>query len=311
MSVVHPYRLARGALSLLVVVASLGAPGLSFGQEDVDDLVSPLLPPAKAKPKAPKRRKASEPAAPEIDTLEPLVPLSGTLVVELPPGVDSAVLFIDGNQAGTLPAEPRTILSGEHLIEVRRRGCADFSQRVTVSGGKQTTVKAQLQPVSGDLIVESNVPGAEVFVDGVLSGETPIDGLLLAPGPHEIVVRREGFETFRERVIVAAGGRHIVSANLTRSADNLLAPSRSSPAWVPTVGAAPRAASPIYTRWEFWAAAGGAVVAGFLVYGATQLFHDDPVEEGLRECKADFDTCEAFTFGAGSAALTSGPPLRF
>ena len=53
--------------------------------------------------------------------------------------------------------------------------------------------------------IESDPAGARVYVDEEVAGVTPLDGVLLDPGTHEIVLELEGYGTLKREVSVAGG----------------------------------------------------------------------------------------------------------
>ncbi|HKY34150.1 MAG TPA: PEGA domain-containing protein [Candidatus Polarisedimenticolia bacterium] len=54
----------------------------------------------------------------------------------------------------------------------------------------------------GVLTIEASARHAEVLIDGVLVGTTPLVDLILAAGPHKLEVRKEGFVTWQRDIHV-------------------------------------------------------------------------------------------------------------
>jgi hypothetical protein len=54
----------------------------------------------------------------------------------------------------------------------------------------------------GVLTVAASVENAEVFLDGALVGTTPLVDLILAAGPHDLEVKKEGFRSWKRRIHV-------------------------------------------------------------------------------------------------------------
>jgi hypothetical protein len=98
------------------------------------------------------------------------------------------------------------------------------------------------------LMVQSQPPGAAVFVDGTELGITPHKRLAFT-GPHKLVLRHIGFRSEQRDVVVdeTAGQR----------LDVTLAPG-SDPVQVVVVE---KEKAPVYKKWWFWVAIGGAAVA--------------------------------------------------
>jgi len=66
-------------------------------------------------------------------------------------------------------------------------------------------VLARLPPALGLADIGSTPPGAAVSVDGAPVGETPLTGLKLRPGAHQVEFTREGYERHSESVRIEAG----------------------------------------------------------------------------------------------------------
>jgi hypothetical protein len=69
---------------------------------------------------------------------------------------------------------------------------------------------AEAAPVAGILRVDSDVPGAQVFIDRVFSGATPVTINNVAPGTHRLNVSAPGYHGVAETVDVVAGPRDIL-----------------------------------------------------------------------------------------------------
>jgi hypothetical protein len=59
---------------------------------------------------------------------------------------------------------------------------------------------------SGTLAVRSDPPGAEVYVDGILQGTTPVDLTGVPAGTHTLELRKAGYAPINESIEVEAGG---------------------------------------------------------------------------------------------------------
>ena len=71
----------------------------------------------------------------------------------------------------------------------------------------------------GTLVVECAVNGAEVSVDGRSRGVTPLAApIRLDPGPHQLIVEKEGAPPFVEKLSVVAGKRLTLEARLSTAA---------------------------------------------------------------------------------------------
>lgn len=64
-------------------------------------------------------------------------------------------------------------------------------------------------PTTGTLHITTDVPGADVFIDRQYVGAAPATADKVAPGPHEIKVSAQGFDTVTEPIEVTPGPRDL------------------------------------------------------------------------------------------------------
>jgi hypothetical protein len=60
-------------------------------------------------------------------------------------------------------------------------------------------------PTAGELHIDSDVPGAMVFLDRKFIGNAPVTAKDVTPGTHRLNVTAEGFESYSEPIEVAVG----------------------------------------------------------------------------------------------------------
>lgn len=112
----------------------------------------------------------------------------------------------------------------------------------------------------GNIAILSDVPGANVMLDGVDVGKTPLAGPLvnLPTGVHKLAVEREGFSSFAEDVPV----------RFEKTTQVVVRQSAMNPA-ARKAERRRRAAGelPIYSRWWFWTAMAGSAIATGIAIG--------------------------------------------
>src|SRR6185436_6429563 len=64
-------------------------------------------------------------------------------------------------------------------------------------------------PDSGTLRIDSDVPGAQVFIDRQFIGATPVTANNLKPGTHQLNVSAEGFDGVARSIEVEPGSRDL------------------------------------------------------------------------------------------------------
>jgi hypothetical protein len=276
-----------------------------------------VAPKPKPKPK-PKATTAKPPPPGGDDDLVPIGPAitKGELVIKLATPMSGAVLSIDGKEIGALPLAPQSLSSGEHTVTVKRPGFAAFVKKVLVPSGKAVEVEAKLIAVAAVLSVESDVPGAQVLLNGRSIGVAPLTDVEVPPGPAEVAVIKEGFREDAQKITFVAGKDYPVVVKFNPAATKTLVASdrpvqaNLTPSDSSTTG--PMASvqtsnEPITSKWYFWVgiAAGVAAVAVGTAVGvsAAQPKPLTPTEI----CGADgCDGCIGLSCGP-AAAIPFGP----
>jgi len=116
-------------------------------------------------------------------------------------------IFVDGESKGKAPVSIQSIKPGEHIVGGRKTRFKPMEQTVRVAAGENAIVSFRMEVAPPDrpratLKVQSQVPNAEVFVDGSSLGRAPIDRNDLDPGKHYVVVHKDGFTDFKREVVL-------------------------------------------------------------------------------------------------------------
>jgi hypothetical protein len=133
-----------------------------------------------------------------------LVPLAKVGSLSVMSTLSGAALTVDGQPAGLLPVENLSVTPGKHALRVEAEGYDPFVTEVTVAERASVVVNAALAPSdnSGRLLIETDVVGAQVSIDGQLVGTTPLAAVKLSPGKHALSVQAEGFHVHNKDVVV-------------------------------------------------------------------------------------------------------------
>lgn len=124
---------------------------------------------------------------------------------------------------------------------------------------------AELERFLASIYVACEQAGADLFVDGLLAGQTPLDApLRLAAGQHELELRLDGFRTYRQILEVFVGQELNLDIEL-----NAIRP-------------------PWYRTWWFWTSVGGgAVVIATIAALAVVLTRPSSAEFGVTVVSAE------------------------
>jgi hypothetical protein len=115
-------------------------------------------------------------------------------------------VVVDGQVSGVTPLS-LALKAGPHHVELR--GSGDPRQiPVTITAGKELSQYIELPKVTafGQLQVRTDPAGANVTVDGIPRGKSPVLVESLAAGEHSVVLETEGGSTpVKQTVAVEAG----------------------------------------------------------------------------------------------------------
>ncbi|MGB7218908.1 MAG: PEGA domain-containing protein [Vicinamibacterales bacterium] len=125
------------------------------------------------------------------------VPLSGWISVSAPEAVQ---LYEDGRLLGSSQTEQLMVAAGTHQLSIVNQALGYQTTRtVTVGAGKVSSIKIDFP--KGTIAVNAT-PWAEVWIDGVKLGETPIGNAPLVIGSHQVVFRHPDLGEQRHVVTV-------------------------------------------------------------------------------------------------------------
>jgi eukaryotic-like serine/threonine-protein kinase len=147
------------------------------------------------------------------DAPPPPPPTPAGLRIETdPPG---ATVSVDGKEVGVSPLTLADVTPGLRTVRVFHDGYAPTELSLEVAPETALApLHFSLQAVEARGTVTSEPSGAIVTVDGREAGKTPLDGLRLAPGPHDVRVEAAGYRSWRQRVEATAGQAVTLQARL-------------------------------------------------------------------------------------------------
>ncbi|NYT07335.1 MAG: PEGA domain-containing protein, partial [Methanomicrobiales archaeon] len=155
-------------------------------------------------------------------TLQALTPDTGSIYATTIP--QGASVYVDGVYYGPSPQIASGLSVGTHQVRLSLSGFQDWVGQVEVMGGKTTTLSRTLSvsptvpptpvPGTGILAVTSSPAGAQVYLDNVYIGITPITLSSVAGGTHQLLIREQGYADWQATVQVADGQTTPVDATL-------------------------------------------------------------------------------------------------
>ena len=140
--------------------------------------------------------------------------------VQLSVNVPGAEITLDDVPIGTAPlADAVRVSAGEHVVSSRADGFDPMRFRFSVAGLEQRTIALELNARASDagvLELTTNVPGANVELDGRSLGLTPIEFPVgVSVGSHTLRITRPGYREHERIVPVAASANVVLEVELT------------------------------------------------------------------------------------------------
>ena len=139
-----------------------------------------------------------EPARPAPPPPPP-PPTTGSLQVE---GTEGASVVLGGRVLGTVPGAWEELAAGEYPIRVEKEGFHPLEVNITIRGGRTRSLAANLFEMLGSITVESDLAGANVFLNRNFKGNTPVTISDLRPGEYNLTVSVEGRDVVSRKVEV-------------------------------------------------------------------------------------------------------------
>lgn len=142
----------------------------------------------------------------------------GRLTVTTVP--DGARIEVDNVEVAKTPlTAPLRIAEGSHIIGAVAEGFTPQRKEVVVAGNADANLRLELVPTQGkqlaNLTISTQTRGAEVRVDGEVSGKTPLaTSITLVAGHHKVELRRPGYKPEMREVDVGEGATGELSFSL-------------------------------------------------------------------------------------------------
>lgn len=142
-----------------------------------------------------------------------VAPTGSILVASTPSG---ASIRLNGAPKGTTPGLLKDLVEGKYLVTVDLKNYKSYTATVIVKSGQEAKVDAKLESDTGGLgtvKIQTDVDGAEVYIDGEAAGPAPVSKKLKA-GRHVVEARAEGFTKAMKEIDVKDGEVNVVQLSL-------------------------------------------------------------------------------------------------
>ena len=105
-------------------------------------------------------------------------------------------MTVDGIQNGVAPVVIPGVLPGTHGVTLSSEGYEDWNYMVSVRPGQTSEINAVLvakKENTGSLAVITEPTGAEISVDGIFKGVSPVTIAGLTPTTHTVLITLKGY----------------------------------------------------------------------------------------------------------------------
>ncbi len=117
----------------------------------------------------------------------------------------SAVIIINGNEAGRGVVSSYEVPAGDARIQVEAPGYEVFKKTVKLNTGDTERMEVKLLSSFGILSINSDPPGAEVYINDKKTGKTPYKNSRIVPGNYKINIKLRGYDDYGKSFTVEKG----------------------------------------------------------------------------------------------------------
>jgi hypothetical protein len=137
-----------------------------------------------------------------------------------------ASVYLDGSYKGITPSSGYLDISdlspGTYTVRLTSSGYTDYSKEITLSRNECATISADLTEAYvpsqyGALSVQSDPSGAEVYLDNVYKGITPVTLQKIDIGSHTVLIKKSGYSEYSGDVNIISDQASGLSVTLTGS----------------------------------------------------------------------------------------------
>lgn len=134
-----------------------------------------------------------------------------------------AKVFINSHYVGIAPLTVTSIPAGSTYIQCVLDGYGEWKKTYDFDSSTPTysitATLAQLAPKSAWVFTASNPPGALIYLDGTLKGNTPLSIPDLQPGKHTVKFSLYGYRAWEDTLTLQPGQLLNVHANLVKESN--------------------------------------------------------------------------------------------
>ncbi len=115
-----------------------------------------------------------------------------------------AALFMNGKEMGRTPFTIHKPSYGKYFFQLKKEGYLTEERIVDITAQSPSEMVISLQRMCGLILFESIPVGADLKLDGIYKGKTPLLAADIPVGKYKVIFSMEGYDT-REMELVVAG----------------------------------------------------------------------------------------------------------
>ncbi len=141
---------------------------------------------------------------------------SGSCTLQVKSSPPGAKVWIDGRLEGTSPVEVAGLTPGRVMVEAKKDGYGIWKEQVLLREDHPMIMDAVLEKKSsgGILQIQSNIPQASWYLDGIYAGRTPDEMKNVPPGTHRITIKAKGHYKWTEMINMVSGKLLVIHADI-------------------------------------------------------------------------------------------------
>lgn len=132
----------------------------------------------------------------------PGAPKASIRVTTDPP---DAHCYLDGKEIITAPNEFKGVSRGMHKLRITKVGYESLETQIQVQGTEHQELSFTLKPLKASLHVDTEPPGAMLYLNDQLLGNTPLDWTTIEAGSHKLRITLAGYEEYENTIYFARG----------------------------------------------------------------------------------------------------------
>jgi tetratricopeptide (TPR) repeat protein len=139
----------------------------------------------------------------------------GQLSIDSTPS--NAKIFLNDKPKGTTPLTLDELSPGTYQLKLTKEGYQDWQQEITIIANQVTRVSTNLKklaPAYGSIRVISEPEKAEVYLNDILKGNTPLTLDKLNPGTYNLKLTKDGYQDYIQEVKVTTLTADVLSIPL-------------------------------------------------------------------------------------------------